>query len=216
MEPRRWAGRTAVVVDDWALVRLGIVAALRPLEIRVVADAASGREGVRSAAAAQAQLVVLGSHGDQPIGDTVRRAKQLPQAPDVVVLLEQTDREELTMLLGAGVDALLVRCIGEAELGDALARLLAGERVVSPALLPILVGVMDLARRDGDQDGLLTSKEREVLARLAEGRSNQSIAAALSVTPATVKTHLAHIYGKLGAQNRHEALHRAVARGLLT
>jgi DNA-binding NarL/FixJ family response regulator len=171
---------------------------------------------VRSAAAAQAQLVVLGSHGDQPIGDTVRRAKQLPQAPDVVVLLEQTDREELTMLLGAGVDALLVRCIGEAELGDALARLLAGERVVSPALLPILVGVMDLARRDGDQDGLLTSKEREVLARLAEGRSNQSIAAALSVTPATVKTHLAHIYEKLGAQNRHDALHRAVALGLLT
>jgi DNA-binding NarL/FixJ family response regulator len=60
----------------------------------------------------------------------------------------------------------------------------------------------------------LAAGER-VLARLAEGRSNQAIAAALHVSPATVKTHLAHIYEKLGASDRNEALVRAVALGLL-
>jgi ATP/maltotriose-dependent transcriptional regulator MalT len=54
-----------------------------------------------------------------------------------------------------------------------------------------------------------------VLARLAEGGSNRAIAEALSVTPATVKTHLAHIYEKLGASDRRDALVRAIALGIL-
>ena len=62
-------------------------------------------------------------------------------------------------------------------------------------------------------DELLTSREREVLVLLAEGRTNREIAAALSVTLATVKSHLVRIYAKLEADNRNEALGRAVALG---
>ena len=62
---------------------------------------------------------------------------------------------------------------------------------------------------------MLSSREREVLACLAQGRSNREIAAALSVTLATVKSHLVRIYAKLEASNRNEALGRAVALGLL-
>jgi DNA-binding CsgD family transcriptional regulator len=54
-----------------------------------------------------------------------------------------------------------------------------------------------------------------VLARLAEGHSNRAIAAALSVSPATIKTHLARIYDKLGASNRRDALVHAIARGIV-
>jgi ATP/maltotriose-dependent transcriptional regulator MalT len=61
----------------------------------------------------------------------------------------------------------------------------------------------------------LTVREREVLALLAEGHSNREIASSLYVSLPTVKTHLAHIYAKLGAKNRNEALGRAVALGLL-
>jgi len=67
----------------------------------------------------------------------------------------------------------------------------------------------------GPGESLLTEKEREVLARLAEGGSNRAIAEALSVSPATVKTHLAHIYEKLGASDRRDALVRAIALGIL-
>ena len=65
-------------------------------------------------------------------------------------------------------------------------------------------------------DDLLSAREREVLACLAQGRSNREIAVALSVTLATVKSHLVRIYAKLEATNRNEALGRAVALGLLT
>lgn len=77
-----------------------------------------------------------------------------------------------------------------------------------------------LERRDGLErggvDGIpLTAKERQVLARLVMGDSNAEIAGALYVSPATVKTHLAHIYAKLGVRSRHGAMSRAVSLGLV-
>jgi ATP/maltotriose-dependent transcriptional regulator MalT len=89
-----------------------------------------------------------------------------------------------------------------------------GERVVAPALLSTLVGAMGPVNEDVDESSL-TVREREVLALLAEGQSNREIASSLYVSLPTVKTHLAHIYAKLGAKNRNEALGRAVALGLL-
>ena len=68
---------------------------------------------------------------------------------------------------------------------------------------------------EDDEELALTRREREVLGLLAEGRSNREIADDLFVTLATVKTHLAHVYAKLGARNRNEAIGRAVSLGLL-
>jgi ATP/maltotriose-dependent transcriptional regulator MalT len=64
-------------------------------------------------------------------------------------------------------------------------------------------------------DPMLSPREREVLVLLAEGRSNREIASTMAVTVATVKTHLVHVYAKLGAGNRNEALGRALSLGLL-
>jgi DNA-binding NarL/FixJ family response regulator len=114
-------------------------------------------------------------------------------------------------MAGNGVSALLQRTVSPADLAQALDRVEQGERVIAPGLLPLLVGVVTT----GEDEGGLTRKEREVLARLADGLSNREIAEALYITPATVKTHLAHIYMKLGATNRQEALARAVALGVL-
>jgi DNA-binding NarL/FixJ family response regulator len=210
---RGWRG--AVVIDDWALVRLGIRAVLARLRVPVLADAALARDGLRVADRGRADLVVVGSAGDLGPGEAVRAAKRLGHPPYVVTLVGRPDRAELAGLLGSGVDALLLRSADPLELEAALDRLPSGERVVAPALLPFLVGVVDLTVPEPGSPGLLTVKEREVLARLAEGRSNRAIAAALHVTPATVKTHLAHIYEKLDARDRHDAVVRAVALGLL-
>jgi DNA-binding NarL/FixJ family response regulator len=210
---QRWRG--AVVVDDWALVRLGVRAVLASLRVPVVGDAELAREGLRAAAAAAADLLVLGATSDLGAGEAVRAAKRLPRPPCVVSLVGRAEPSELTGLLGSGVDGLLLRSAGSRELEAAFARLQAGERVVAPALLPLLVGVVDLATPEAGPPGPLTGKEREVLARLAEGRSNRAIATALHVTPATVKTHLAHIYEKLDARDRNDAVVRAVALGLL-
>ena len=138
--------------------------------------------------------------------------------PRILVLLDQTSRDELASLASLGVDALLVRSARPEEVADAIGRVEKGERVVAPALLPLLVGALGPAEESAgeeDDNGVLTPKELEVLSRLAEGRSNREIANALYVTPATVKTHLAHIYAKLGVTDRHGALARAVELGLL-
>jgi two-component system nitrate/nitrite response regulator NarL len=208
--------RLAFVMDDWPLLRLGVQAVLEPLGVRVE-QAAAARDGLRALSGAAADLVVVGTMSDLTQGEVIHRIKHASRPPIVVALVAQASRAEVGRLLSAGADALLERSVGAEELGDALRRLAAGERVLAPSLVPALVGAVDGdgGARVGGGNGLLTGKEREVLARLAEGRSNQAIAAALHVTPATVKTHLAHIYEKLGASDRHEAIARAVALGLL-
>jgi DNA-binding NarL/FixJ family response regulator len=214
---------TAVVVDDWPLVRLGIGQALKGSLVTVVGSAAGAEEGLRLVRARGAALLVLGSHRDLALAESARRARELPSAPRVVVLLDQVDPTTLDALRAARVDALLSRSVGPEELTGALARVGAGERVVSPALVPLLVGVLGPGGGAGgtlpavaaDGPPPLTRKEIEVLVHLAQGRSNREIAEGLYVTPATVKTHLGHIYAKLGVATRREALARAVALGLL-
>src|SRR6266700_2042676 len=173
-----------------------------------------GAAAPRAACDSGAGLLVLGATSDLPARLAVTRAKAPQEPPTVLALASLPDPEELAGLLAAGVDGLLLRSTGVAELADALELLRGGERAVAPALLPLLVGVIGLAAV-GPGEPLLTEKEREVLARLAEGGSNRAIAEALSVSPATVKTHLAHIYEKLGASDRRDALVRAIALGIL-
>ncbi|HUP70210.1 MAG TPA: response regulator transcription factor [Acidimicrobiales bacterium] len=210
---------TAVVVDEWPLVRVGMVQALRAAGITVVAQSGTGEEGVRQVQVRNADYLLLGTHGDLPPTEAARRAKALAAPPRVVVLLEQVDRQELSVLAAAGVDAFLVRSVHPADLAAAIRRVIKGERVVAAPLVSLLVANLSLDEGTedlpGDAGTTLTRKELEVLVRLAEGRSNREIAEMLFVTPATVKTHLAHIYAKLHVTGRQQATERAVALGLL-
>ena len=114
-------------------------------------------------------------------------------------------------LLSLDVEGLLPRAVDGTVLVDAVQRVRRGERVVDPG---ILVGD-DVSVEESVGANALTAREREVLVLLAAGNSNREIASSLFVSLPTVKTHLAHIYAKLEAKNRNEALGRAVARGLL-
>ena len=203
---------SAVVIDQWALVRLGITAVLQAAGVEVVAEEGSGRDGLLRARALEPNLLVVGATSDLSMAEVVGQARQLPVRPRVLLLVSALVPADLSELMGLGPEGVLVRSAGAEELRDAVARLLEGERVVAPALLG---AVMDGLQAGAAEAGPLTTKELEVLARLAEGRTNQQIAEALFVTPATVKTHLSHIYAKLGVANRQEALARAVALGLL-
>jgi NarL family two-component system response regulator LiaR len=206
--------KRAVVVDGWALLRLGIGEVLRSCGVAVTAEEQGARDGLLRARATDADLVVLGTFADLPLVDAVREAVALPARPRVMALVSGLRREGLSELAAAGPHAVLVRTVEADAMEDAVRRVAAGERVVSPALIPAVVGTMQ-AGEAGAGGGPLTLKEHEVLVALADGRSNQQIAEALFVTPSTVKTHLAHIYAKLGVKGRHEALTRAIELGLL-
>ena len=204
------------------MLRLGLARVLQTVDVRVVGEAASQVEGLRAARDGNADLVLLGDHSGGEPHEVVAEVKALPGPPRVIVLVGQGAPDAVAAVLSAGADGLLVRSVGPDELADSVTRVLAGERVVSPTLVPMVIdlvsgsGAATRQERSGPgPDVLLTAKEREVLTWLAAGRSNQEIADALFVTPATVKTHLAHIYAKLEVKGRHQALARAVALGYL-
>jgi DNA-binding NarL/FixJ family response regulator len=204
----------AIVVDELALVRLGVTAVLEPLGIEVVAETHSGRELVSIAAVERPDLVVIGTPTDLPLVDVVER---LRRRCVIVGLIPRSAENDVGLLVAHGVDGLALRNGSAEEFATVVDRVQKGEKVVVRALLPALAGRLRLRSHEGEAvDGIaLTLREREVLAFLAEGRTNREIAGALSVSVATVKSHLVHIYDKLGAANRNEAVGRAAQVGLL-
>ena len=205
----------AIVCDDVALLRLGITAVLEPIGVDVVAETSTGRDLPQLCEEHGVDLVLMGHVTDVAVGDLVQRVRAMAEPPMVLALLLRTHREELASLLALDVNGLVVRSVQADELALSVERVLKGERVVAPALLSALVGAVSATEADVEDDLSLTRREREVLALLAEGRANREIADELFVTLATVKTHLAHVYAKLGARNRNEAIGRAVSLGLL-
>lgn len=200
-----------VVADGVPMVRAGVAATLLGHGVEVRGDTGSGPESVELVARHSANLVVLGSVPDMPLVELVRRLRAADGPPRLVVLLGRVAPEAIAELLSLDVDALVPRSIDAAGLALAVERARRGERVVDPA---VLTGDGE-AEEPAEAASALTEREREVLVLLAEGHSNREIASSLYVSLPTVKTHLAHIYAKLGAKNRNEALGRAVAGGLL-
>src|SRR6266540_2282988 len=123
----REAWTTAVVVDGWELVRLGLRAALGQRGAWVIAEAGLARDGLRAVRATGTGLLVLGETTDLPPRVAVARAKALRNPPTVLALAALPDPEELAGLLGAGVDGLLLRSARIDELAEALERLRGGE-----------------------------------------------------------------------------------------
>ena len=205
----------AVVVDELALARLGVASLLQSQGVDVIAETHAGREAVSLATLARPDLVVLGRPADLSVADTVRRLARVHPMPCVVALLAPGQEDVVAYLVALGTRGVALRAGSADELATVIASALKGVPMVVAALQPALAGSVSLRSVDTGPE-LLSAREREVLACLAQGRSNREIAATLSVTLATVKSHLVRIYAKLEAGNRNEALGRAVALGLLS
>jgi DNA-binding NarL/FixJ family response regulator len=205
---------TAVVVDEWELLAAGIGGVLGPLGVHTVEIARDSRAGIKAARAHGADLVVLGSCVDGAVGGALRTARRLLPRPRVFVLASGTASDDLPQLLADGADALLMRSASLDELSDCFERALGGERVVAPALLPTLLGAVGPRPVPGTTS-LLSRRERDVLAQIAQGRTNREIAAELFLGEETVKSHLSRLYAKLEATNRRDAVSRALSLGLL-
>jgi DNA-binding NarL/FixJ family response regulator len=205
----------AVVVDELALVRAGVTTVLQGRGLEVVAQTRSGRELLSVVAAERPDVVVVGMPADLPLEDVVRRLVRLRPHPVIVVLLPVGQDHTVGYLLALGAAAIILRTSDVDELGVAIDAACKGVQHVAPALHGALAGSVGLPPLDERTEEVLTAREREVLILLAEGRSNREIANDLSVTLATVKSHLVRIYAKLEAKNRNEALGRAVSLGVL-
>jgi DNA-binding NarL/FixJ family response regulator len=208
-------GERAVVADELALARLGVISVLHAQGVDVVAETHSGRELVSVATLERPDLVVVGRPADLTVAETVRLLSRIRPAPVVVALLAPGEEHDVAYLLALGARGVALRTGRAEDLAAVIGSGLKGEQHVVAALQPALASASGL-RLTTPANDLLSAREREVLACLAQGHSNREIAATLSVTLATVKSHLVRVYAKLEASNRNEALRRAVALGLLS
>lgn len=199
-----------LLADDHPVVRSGLRAVLSLDDsIDVVDDVGTVEEAVALAPSADVVLMDL-QFGDEIAGiEATRRIAALGDSPRVLVLTTYNAEADVLAAIDAGASGYLLKDADPATLIDAVARVHAGETVLAPDIAARLV---QRVRRPSTS---LSGRELEVLTLVAEGQSNQQIAKSLFLSQATVKTHLAHIFGKLGVDSRTAAIAKATAEGLL-
>lgn len=203
-----------LVADDHPIVRGGIVGLLALAEdIEVVGQAADGEEAVRLAAALAPDLVLMDLR--MPRLDGVAATTQILAAAAGIRVLILTTYESDDQILGAieaGASGYLLKAAPQAEILEGVRSVAGGQTVLAPSIAATLVQRL---RADVATPRRLSARELEVLRLVAGGDSNPAIARGLFIGEATVKTHLVHIFEKLGVNDRTRAVTRAMELGLL-
>jgi len=204
-----------VIADDAVLIRSGVAALLAAAGQDVVGEAADPETLLRLVRdlrpdAAVVDIRMPPTHTDEGIRAAAGIRRDHPGTA-VLVLSQYVDSSYALQLVQdspSGVGYLLKDRIAHgATLGDALTRLAAGECVVDPAIVARLLA---RSRLPGPLDDL-TPREREVLALMAEGRSNRSLCDLLTLSPKTVETHVGRIFTKLGLLDETDGHRRVLA-----
>ena len=198
-----------LLVDDHPVVRSGLAGLLggEP-DIEVVGEAADGREGMERAAELDPDVVLMDLR--MPVMDGVEATRLITAAggPRVLVLTTYDTDADILRAVEAGATGYLLKDTPRDALVDAVRSASRGETVLAPPLAAKLMRQV----RSNDQ---LTPRELEVLALVSRGMSNGDIAKELFIGEATVKTHLLHVFDKLGVSDRTAAVTTAMRLGVL-
>jgi len=209
-----------LVADDQELVRTGfrLILAGEP-GISVVGDAADGRAAVELTRSLRPDVVLMDIR--MPVLDGLAATQALVADPDcasrVLVLTTFDDDGYVFAALEAGASGYLLKDAPADQLVSAIRVVASGEAILAPAVTTRLVREVAARRRDPESVAAvqrLSARETEVLGHVADGESNAEIAAALVLSEATVKTHVARILAKLGARDRVQAVVTAYRSGL--
>jgi two-component system, NarL family, response regulator NreC len=210
-----------LLADDHTVVRKGLRLLLESVpEFQVIADASSGREAVALAEEHIPDVIVMDVA--MPILNGIEAARQisakLPQVA-VVILSMHGDESYVLRALKAGARAYLLKDSAEYDLIQAVKAVTEGKAFFSPAISKILVeDYMRQMRERGVEDSyeLLTTREREVLQLLAEGKNNKDVAALLNLSLYTVETHRSNIFQKLNLHSGAELILYAIRKGVIS
>ncbi|MDN5765469.1 MAG: response regulator transcription factor [Humibacillus sp.] len=199
-----------VIVDDHPVVRDGLRGMLEhERSITVVGEAAGGHEALPVIAAAVPDVVLMDLR--MPLGDGIGAIRALRASdadhPRILVLTTYDTDRDIRAAMDAGANGYLLKDVPRADLVRAVHDLAAGRPVLTASALDALTG-----RREQTS---LTARELDVLRVIASGGTNRSAAERLLVSEATVKTHLLHVYEKLGVSDRAAAVRVAYERHLL-
>jgi DNA-binding NarL/FixJ family response regulator len=214
---------TVVLADDQVLVRAGFKVLLDVEEdIAVVGEAANGAEAVDLARAHRPDVVLMDIR--MPVLDGIRATREIAAIRGLehvrVLILTTYDTDAYVFeALQAGASGFLLKDSGPAELLHGIRVVAAGDALLAPRITRRLIGQFAAARTTHqlreDRLAVLTQREREVLALVGRGLSNDEIAAELTLSPATARTHVSRAMVKLGARDRAQLVVMAYQTGLV-
>ncbi|MFC8712738.1 response regulator [Streptomyces sp. NPDC057197] len=203
-----------LIVDDHPVVRDGLRGMFEATPgFTVLGEATGGAEAVEKAAALDPDVVLMdlrmpGGSGVDAIRELTRRGAR---AKVLVLTTYDTDSDTLPAI-EAGATGYLLKDAPRDDLLAAVRAAAEGRSVLSPAVASRLVSAVRAPAAGSEP---LSAREREVLVLVARGTSNREIARELFISEATVKTHLTHLYAKLGVKDRAAAVAVAYDRGIL-
>jgi len=210
-----------VLADDHTVMRAGIRLVLeREPDLHVVGEASDGREAVHAVERVQPDVVVMDIAMPNLNGiEATRQIIANGAAVSIVVLSMHSDEEYVLRALKAGARGYLLKESAEADLIAAVRAVISGKSFFSPAVSRLLVEdyVRQLQDRDiEDSYELLTTREREILQLVAEGKSNKDVANLLNLSVYTVETHRSNIMEKLNLHGMPELILYAVRKGVIS
>jgi two-component system NarL family response regulator len=198
-----------LLVDDHALLRTGVANIInQEPDLRVIAEAGDGVEALAAYDAHRPDVMLLDLRMPRMEGvEVVRRIREKDPSARVIVLTTYDTDDEISQALKAGAKAYVLKDIAAEALVGCIRQVLAGKTYLAPAAAAKLA--------EGVTRVQLTPRELATLKLLADGKANKEIASALDISERTVKSHLAHLFEKLGATSRTEAVKIATRRGLV-
>lgn len=200
-----------LIADDHAVVRRGLRTFLELQDdIDVVGEAADGQTCVAAAAELSPDVILLDLLMPGVGGvEALRRLRDAGSTARVLVITSFTDPAVSVPAVRAGAAGVIFKDVEPRDLASAIRSVHAGHTLLQPDVAAALMAP------DPRAASPLTARERDVLAEIAEGRSNREIARSLSLSEKTVKTHVSNVLMKLGVADRTQAALLAVRRGLV-
>lgn len=202
-----------LIADDHEIVRVGITRLLESSDrVEVVGVARDGAEAVVRCADCGPDVVLMDLQ--MPVMDGIEATRAIAgqkDGPSVVVLTSFSDRRRITAALDSGAAGYLLKDSEPAELLAGIAAAADGAAPLAPRVAAALVE----ERRSGGTPETMSEREREVLALVGAGVANKQIAFRLGISPKTVKSHLSHIFRRIGVDDRLQAALWARRHGLV-
>jgi two-component system response regulator NreC len=206
-----------LLVDDHAIMRDGIRSLLSlHNDIEIVGEAAEGQEAIEKAAELNPDVIILDITLPGIDGlDAMRRILRQNPKSKVLVLTQHDEREYILSAIKAGAAGYMPKRALGSELISAIRSVYRGESFLYPSAASALIKDYRQQAKPGEEPyDQLTSREREILKLIAEGRTSKEIAGRLVITPKTVIGHRSKIMEKLGIHNRTELIKYAMRKGI--